>query len=104
MGSNAALGFLTSRGKVEKLACLEESMFCPHCGAEELEGAKFCAKCGTSLALPAAGLAQGTIQQDDRIRGRGGRVTFAVGKNPVAAALLSLVLPGLAIGQFYNGD
>ncbi len=80
-------------------------MFCPHCGAEEAEGASFCAKCGTSLALtPASGAVRGTVQTDDRIRGRSGVTKFAAGKNPAIAAILSLILPGLAIGQFYNGD
>ncbi len=81
-------------------------MFCPQCGAQEVEGARFCAKCGTSLLVSQSSeVVRGTVQTDDRVRGSGlGPSKYAVGKNPVMAALLSLILPGVALGQFYNGD
>lgn len=77
-------------------------MFCPNCGAENANTAKFCEKCGTGLAAapppPPAG--------DTRVRGvettpsRPGQVATA--KNPAVALVLSLVIPG--VGQFYNSD
>lgn len=77
-------------------------MYCPNCGAQNADTAKFCEKCGTGLVAtppPAA-------QPDTRMRGvdvtpaPGGHPV--TGKNPVLALVLSLVICG--VGQFYNGD
>ena len=79
-------------------------MFCSNCGAQNADTAKFCEKCGTAV-LPAA---PAPPHPDTRMRGveptasHSGQVV--AGKNPTVALVLSLVLPGLAIGQFYNGD
>jgi len=81
-------------------------MFCPNCGAQNADTAKFCEKCGTGLA--AAAPAPAPPHPDTRMRGvepgptHSGQVV--ADKNPAVALVLSLVLPGLAIGQFYNGD
>ena len=77
-------------------------MFCPNCGAQNTDTAKFCEKCGTGLT-PAA---PAPPHPDTRVRGvepsvsRSGQVV--AGKNPTVALVLSLVIPGA--GQFYNGD
>jgi TM2 domain-containing membrane protein YozV len=66
-------------------------MTCPSCGGQNDDAAQFCIQCGKSL-LPT-------------VRGGGsssGVKTFATGKNPTVALVLSLVIPGA--GQFYNGD
>src|SRR5215213_2461239 len=79
-------------------------MFCPNCGAQNADTAKFCEKCGTAVT-PAA---PAPPHPDTRMRGVEPTVTrpgqVVAGKNPALALVLSLVLPGLAIGQFYNGD
>src|SRR5688572_13460821 len=79
-------------------------MFCSNCGAQNADTAKFCEKCGTGLtATPPP-----PPPIDTRVRGlestppRSGQVV--AGKNPALALVLSLVIPGFAIGQFYNGD
>lgn len=65
----------------------------PTCGAQNDDGSKFCHKCGTSLLPTKRGGG-----------GDGGSKIFVTGKNPTTALVLSLVIPGFAIGQFYNGD
>jgi hypothetical protein len=95
-------------------------MYCSRCGSPNIDGARFCEKCGMGLpgAAPvetAAGAAAAPAPQpppvytDPRVRGAapysvpgpGGKV-YATGKNPAVALLLSFFLP--AVGQFYNGD
>jgi len=45
-------------------------MFCPKCGAENPEGAKFCSKCGAELAAPApSGASETTIGLAPNIAG-----------------------------------
>ena len=76
-------------------------MFCSGCGAQNVEAAKFCDKCGSAFgAAPLTGpvVSQGTM------RGEGIPAKYAIGKSPAVAALLSFILPTVAIGQFYNGD
>jgi TM2 domain-containing membrane protein YozV len=79
-------------------------MFCPNCGAQNADTAKFCEKCGTALTAAPPPPPPG----DTRVRGVEPTVSHSgqvvAGKNPALALVLSLVLPGLAIGQFYNGD
>jgi TM2 domain-containing membrane protein YozV len=64
----------------------------PDCGADNDPVSKFCQQCGNPLL--------------STVRGGSGRRegTRASGKNPITASVLSLLLPGIAIGQFYNGD
>jgi TM2 domain-containing membrane protein YozV len=79
-------------------------MFCPNCGAQNADTAKFCEKCGNALAAAAPA----PPHPDTRVRGVEPSPTHSnqvvAGKSPGVALVLSLVLPGLAIGQFYNGD
>jgi TM2 domain-containing membrane protein YozV/ribosomal protein L40E len=80
----------------------EMTMFCPNCGAQSADTAKFCEKCGTAIAAHAP--AAPAI--DTRVRGvetaPTGSVQVATGKSPGIALVLSLVIPG--VGQFYNSD
>ena len=77
-------------------------MFCPNCGAQNADTAKFCEKCGTGVAAAAPA----PPHPDTRMRGveptvtRSGQVV--AGKNPTVALVLSILLAGG--GQFYNGD
>jgi len=76
-------------------------MFCSNCGAQNVETAKFCEKCGTpQVAMSAPG-----APADTRVRGGAAApspAARATGKNPWLALVLSLVIVG--VGQFYNGD
>jgi hypothetical protein len=76
-------------------------MYCPSCGAQNTDTAKFCEKCGTAVvATPPP-----TDQPETRMRGVDSvpsRTSENVtGKNPTLATVLSLI-PGL--GQLYNND
>lgn len=73
-------------------------MKCPQCQTENRIDSRFCVNCGTSLSVD--------VPLDEGIRGRTPSTAkrYAQGKDPTIAAILSLILPGLAIGQFYNGD
>ena len=68
-------------------------MKCPECNAENKNGAKFCLNCGASLVRE--------VPQDGSVR-RKKEPTYATGKNPTVATVISFVLVGG--GQFYNGD
>jgi len=76
-------------------------MFCSKCGADNAEGAKFCAKCGTGLAVAApepAAAAPATMRST-------ADVTSAAapgGKSPWLPVVLSFLIVGL--GQFVNSD
>jgi len=70
-------------------------MKCPKCQTENQRDSKFCINCGASLAV---------IESVDKgIRPEKGK-RYAQGKDPTLAAILSGIIPGLALGQFYNGD
>lgn len=73
-------------------------MKCPQCQTENRADSHFCVECGTSLSV--------NVPPDEGIRGKASSTAkrYAQGKDPTLAAILSLILPGLAIGQFYNGD
>jgi TM2 domain-containing membrane protein YozV len=77
-------------------------MFCPNCGAQNADAAKFCEKCGTGLAAAPPPPPTG----DTRVRGVEPTVSHSgqvvAGKNPTVAVVLSLIIPGA--GQFYNSD
>ena len=84
-------------------------MFCPKCGTSNDDSARFCAKCGTALAVAEApaptpgtgpGMATGTMRS--AAPSSGGQVV--TGKNPTVALVLSIFLGWLGGGQFYNGD
>lgn len=83
-------------------------MFCSKCGAQNDDAAKFCQKCGASLTVgappqpqpqPAAG---GDTRRGQGTEAAGPGKRYAGDKNPVLAAVLSLIICG--VGQFYNGD
>lgn len=80
-------------------------MFCPKCGNANDDSARFCAKCGGPLAAadvaPGGTSASGGTMRTATLSG-GGQIV--VGKNPAVALVLSVILGGLGIGQFYNGD
>ena len=78
-------------------------MKCPQCQTENRADSQFCIKCGSSLNVNAP---LPLDQVDGGTRGRHPSVAkrYAQGKDPTLAAILSLILPGIAIGQFYNGD
>ena len=99
-------------------------MFCSQCGTKNDDTAKFCQKCGSSLADAggpsssgsAGGIAPPPVhggvppvaaQSDPRLRTATPPVTatgkqYAVGKSPPTALILSILIPG--VGQFYNND
>ncbi len=62
---------------------------CPHCGFGNYEGMRRCAQCG------------GTLEEETRPPAPpGAPESAALGRDPLAAALLSFILPGG--GQMYN--
>ncbi len=65
--------------------------------SENQEYSKFCINCGESLTIVAP------IDEGIR-RSPSATKRYAQGKDPNLAAILSLIIPGLALGQFYNGD
>jgi TM2 domain-containing membrane protein YozV len=84
-------------------------MFCPKCGTSNDDSARFCAKCGTALAVaaapaagpgPATGTGSGTMRSASP--SSGGQVV--TGKNPTVALVISIFLGAFGGGQFYNGD
>ena len=80
-------------------------MFCPKCGSSNEDSARFCAKCGATLAIAAAGASEGPAVGAGTMRGTstgGGQVV--TGKNPTVALVLSIFLGVFGVGQFYNGD
>jgi TM2 domain-containing membrane protein YozV len=84
------------------------ALSCSKCGADNAEGARFCAKWGAALAVAApepAPAASSTMRStNDVASSAAGAVasTSPSGKNPVLAVVLSLFITGL--GQFYNSD
>ena len=80
-------------------------MLCSQCGTDNTEGARFCAKCGTALALvpsPAAPAEPVTTMRSPAVPAVGGVVATPTGKTPWIAVVLSLFVSGL--GQLYNND
>lgn len=82
-----------------------EIMFCPNCGAENKEGAKFCVQCGTKLnqepeAAPKP--AETAYRATSSTSTTSQPIQKASAKNPVVAAILSFVIAG--VGQMYNGE
>jgi TM2 domain-containing membrane protein YozV len=78
-------------------------MFCSKCGADNADGAKFCAKCGAALALAApepAPVVTTTMRSTSDVNRA--TATSPTGKSPWVAVILSLFITGL--GQFYNND
>jgi TM2 domain-containing membrane protein YozV len=79
-------------------------MFCSKCGSANDDAARFCAKCGTTLA--AAGAGGGA--DDSTVRTPAPppptQPPAGTGKNPTLALVLSIFLGALGGGQFYNGD
>lgn len=78
-------------------------MFCASCGTKNDSPARFCRSCGAALDAPAGS----PVSQLGTMRGvaAGGAARPATRrgeKNPVLAAILSLVVVG--VGQLYNGD
>ncbi|MDZ8091723.1 MAG: zinc-ribbon domain-containing protein [Nostoc sp. DedQUE05] len=74
-------------------------MKCPQCQTENRANSRFCINCGSSLNV--------NVSLDDGSRGHRPPSTakrYPQGKDPILAAILSFILPGIAIGQFYNGD
>jgi len=72
--------------------------FCPDCGKEVLPGDRFCLNCGRNLERVSA---QPTQQNASRAQPSAILPSGGPQKNPVAALLLNLFLPGL--GYVYNG-
>ena len=91
-------------------------MFCSTCGAPNVEGARFCQKCGAALVANAAAAAAGGTgptapamgmpQQPPPLPGQYAAVPlgpkYALDKSPGVAVLLSFLIPG--VGQFYCGE
>lgn len=81
-------------------------MFCSKCGTENPDGARFCASCGTALAVAAPVQAPAPPLQ---VRGvepaavtQASSPTSPTGKTPWVAVVLSGVITGA--GQLYNND
>jgi len=79
-------------------------MFCSNCGSANEDEAKFCQKCGHTLAADAPAAAPppppDARMRDTQTASTAGQTV--TGKNPVLATVLSVIIPGA--GQFYNGD
>ena len=74
---------------------------CTNCGAVNQENSNFCINCGEKIIVETGRRSkkpQSPIQQN--VGNAGGE--YAVGKTPILATILSLLIVGL--GQFYNGD
>ena len=71
-------------------------MNCSNCGTENKEGYRFCANCGSQLAVE---------KPDEGIRGGGSRQvvnTHSDGKKSIGLVIASFFIPGL--GHFVNGN
>jgi TM2 domain-containing membrane protein YozV len=83
-------------------------MFCPKCGTSNDDSARFCAKCGTALALaaaaPAPAAGAGAATGSMRGASPAGSGPVVTGKNPTVALVISIFLGAFGGGQFYNGD
>ncbi|TXH59370.1 MAG: zinc ribbon domain-containing protein [Burkholderiaceae bacterium] len=79
-------------------------MFCSKCGTENAEGARFCASCGTALAV--APTAAAPAPAPAVVRGAepvaAASPAGPTGKTPWVAVLLSALITGA--GQLYNND
>ena len=69
-------------------------MYCPNCGMQIPDSARFCEHCGTKTELPSGG---GIDYNDRRMAS-----IMVNKKNEALALILSLLIPGL--GQIYNGQ
>lgn len=76
-------------------------MTCSACGADNETAAKFCHACGHAMSAAVVG-PPSSPRNLGTIRGSEQAIPGATGKNPLVAAVLGLVVPGL--GQFYTGD
>lgn len=63
-------------------------MHCPHCGAKNQEGNRYCVGCGSELAT--AGAASAPISRQDRLK-------HLIGKTPRARAITAATAAALAI-------
>jgi TM2 domain-containing membrane protein YozV len=72
-------------------------MKCLKCKTENQRDSNYCIHCGAPLSAIEA------TDKDDGIRPTKSR-KHAQGKDPTLAVILSGIVPGLALGQFYNGD
>ena len=70
-------------------------MYCPNCGTESDEGARFCKSCGKSMSDAA--------RTEPETIGRPGYAAHQPTKSKVAAGVLAIVLGGLGIHKFYLG-
>lgn len=82
-------------------------MFCSKCGGPNGDTAKFCEKCGATLA--AAGGTQsasgGAAHDNTTMRSTATPAQKTVtDKNPTVALVISIFFGALGGGQFYNGD
>ncbi len=78
-------------------------MFCPSCGTQNDDSARFCRNCGAALTAPP----QSPTPSSDTMRGvaparPADSAVTATGKNPTVAVILSILIVG--VGQFYNAD
>ncbi len=72
-------------------------MKCPKCQTDNQKDSKFCINCGESLSaiIPLdSGIRRSTVATKK----------YAEGKDASLAMILSGIFPGIALGQFYNGD
>ena len=73
-------------------------MYCKACGEQITPNAKFCTKCGTKTLSQNSTSQAENYNRNNTIQAK----SYAEGKNPWIALILSLIIIGL--GQFYNGD
>ncbi len=72
---------------------------CPNCGTELKYGGKFCPNCGASLeAVSNCDVPKTNME----VKAAANQPTVTTKKNPIVAAILSLIFPG--IGQLYIGQ
>lgn len=82
-------------------------MYCPHCGAQNADGTKFCRSCGTDLRVVSLALAnpnqldvvaEANASKEWLVKRREGISTLIKGTGLVSASLLV----GVALGVFSN--
>ena len=75
---------------------------CSKCGTENKKESNFCINCGAKIIVE-TGRRNPTAHKSPITNSSGGSTgELAVGKTPVLACILSVLIVGL--GQFYNGD
>jgi len=71
-------------------------MFCPQCGAQNADGAKFCASCGAGLTAPARAREAKTVVTKERTSGL---AIAALIMGILGISLLAIIFGAIAMSQ-----